>query len=944
MDEHTLSFGPFEFSPTQRRLVRDGTVLRLGSRAFDVLATLVDRAGSVVSKEEIIAAVWPNTFVDEANLRVHISSLRKALGEDQLPAPLIENVPGRGYAFVAPVARPVRPVQEVPISLEAGRSNLPLSVVRPVGRDDFIATLIGQLQRRRLINIVGPGGMGKTTVAVAAAETVVSAYPDGVAFLDLGTMDSAELIVPGLLSVIERVNGSVGPVRDLWTYLQNRKMLLVLDNCEHLIEPVASLAEQLLRACPAVQVLATSREPLRVPSEWVQRLPPLDLPPENAELTAEAALRYPAIQLFAERASEALGGFELRDGDAVHATEICRRLDGIALAIELAAGRIDTIGLAGLANALDDRFKLLKQGRRTALPRHQTLRATLDWSFGLLSTEEQQVLRRLAVFNGGFTLEAARHVAGEGGEIEVDDVIVSLVAKSLLTADVANSIVHYRLLETTRRYCSEKLAEAGEAPAKARQHAAYYLQLFERAAAEWESQPNEDWLPNYGRELGNLRAALIWAFGPSGSVDLGIALTVSAIPLWFQLSLVEERLAAAKRAVAALGSQSQAEKRQRMQLNVVLGWPQLNAISGVESGPAAWRTVLTIAEELGETDYQLRALWALWVDRTNSGDNRAALALAERFIATSENSSDASDVLIGKRMRGRSRHLLGYQAEAAADLTDMLRHYGQAPNRSHLVRFQYDQRVMARSTLARTLLVRGFPERALAEIAGMVEETLALNDTPTLCHVLLDGACMVSLLVGDYEGAERHIALLAQRSAQAAMDVWHTYSHACAGALRLRSGEVEEGLAILQEALRKLQSAGFRLHFAALRGMLAEGLARSGRVAEAREAIDASLIECAETGENWFLPELQRIKGDIMLLLGDTASGEQQLLLARATAQEQAALAWELRSTTSLARFWRNDGREDAAKAALADLLPRIPEGFLRPDFLRAAAIAEALA
>ena len=941
--DQSLSFGPFDFIPAQRLLMRDGTALRLGSRAFDVLNTLVERAGDVVSKEDIIAAVWPNTYVDEANLRVHISSLRKALGEDQLPAPLIENVPGRGYAFVAPISRPERRLREDIIGIDVRQSNLPLSVVRPLGRESFIEGLVEQLRQRRLLSIVGPGGMGKTTVAVAAAEMVSSDYPDGIAFVDLGTMNRPDLIVPGLLSAVEQASGANGSVRDLWSFLRGRSMLLVLDNCEHLIAPVADLAEQLLRHCPSLHLLATSREPLRVSGEWVQRLPPLDFPLEEGAPTAAEVMTYPAVQLFVERASEALGGFSLTEVDAPIAADICRRLDGIALAIELAAGRIDTIGLQGLANSLDDRFRLLKQGRRTALPRHQTLRATLDWSYGLLSAPEQKVLRQLAGFKGGFTLEAARHVV-EGAGDELDDILAGLASKSLLTADTTTSMVHYRLLETTRTYCSEKLVSAGEAAELAKRHALFYQTLFERAAREWGTRPTADWVEVYGRELGNLRAALDWAFGPDGPVQLGIALTVSAVPLWFQLSLLEERLAAAKRAVALLGNSSETEKRQRMQLNVVLGWPQMNAIAGVESGSSAWRTVLSIAEELGENDYQLRALWALWVDSTNIGDNRGALALAERFILASAASSDPNDQLIGKRIRGRSRHLLGDQSGARSDITEMLQSYRPGPNSSHLVRFQYDQRVMAQSALARILMVQGFPEQALSTIARMVDEALVINDAPTLCHVLFDGACTVSLLTGDDMLARHYIELLTSRTGRTSMDVWHIGGLACSGIAMLRSGRLEDGLDTLEGAINKLQSSGYQLQFAMLRSALADGLARSGRIDEAVTAIDLCFAECGDGGELWFLPELHRIKGDILQRAGHPAGAEHHLLLARQIAREQRALMWELRSTLSLARLWTEAGRHGEARSTLGALLPRIPEGFMRPDFVAASLLLESLA
>ena len=614
----------------------------------------------------MIAAVWPNTFVDEANLRVHVSALRKALADVNPDAPFIDNIPGRGYSFVAPPcsARPAPPLRKRPHLKVKPCRNLPFATVTPVGRDAFVDGLIQQLGRSRLITVIGAGGMGKTTVAVAAARNVVGDYVDGVAFVDFGIINDGDLVTPQLVSSLEQLHRTSGPLRDPASFLRNRRMLLLFDNCEHLVVPIAELAAHLLRTCPDIRIVATSREPLRVASEWVQRLPPLAFPMEGEGMTAANAASFPAVRLFLDRASEALGGFTLQEADAAIVGDISRRLDGIALAIELAAGRIDGLGLRALAEALDDRFRVLRQGRRTAFPRHQTLRATLDWSFSTLTSSEQIVMRRLAVFSGGFTREAARVVAGDqsSDQFDFEDILLSLGAKSLVAIDVGHDTVRYRLLETTRSYCLEKLRDAGEDAATARSHALCYEAMFVKSAERWERDRPAGWLREYGPEIGNLRVALEWAFSPAGSEDVAVALAISAIPLWFQLSLLDERLAAAVRAVGLLNQQPSPDPRQRMKLNVVLGWPQLNAISGVESGPAAWRTVLEIAEQLGEVDYQVRALWALWVDRTNSAVARPRLHWPNASSGCAPAGVvDSEDVLIGHRMLGRSLHMLGQQ-------------------------------------------------------------------------------------------------------------------------------------------------------------------------------------------------------------------------------------------------------------------------------------------
>jgi predicted ATPase len=290
---------------------------------------------------------------------------------------------------------------------------------------------------------------------------------------------------------------------------------VVLDNCEHLIDAAARMAEALLRASPVVCAVATSREPLRAAAEYVYRVPPLDVPAED-NLDADDVLRHGAVKLFVARAHAAEPRYVPDRRLASVKAAICRRLDGIPLAIELAAARIAAFGVEGVGARLDDRFRLLTGGSRTALPRHQTLRATLDWSHDLLSESERVVLRRLSVFAGTFTLDAAAAIAAspEIAAADVVECVANLVAKSLVSADVGGAAPSYRLLETTRVYARERLVESGEVDRFERRHAEYHRDLFERAQAEWEIQPTAEWLAIYGRQLDNLRAALDWAFAP----------------------------------------------------------------------------------------------------------------------------------------------------------------------------------------------------------------------------------------------------------------------------------------------------------------------------------------------------------------------------------------------------------------------------------------------
>lgn len=944
-----FAFGPFELYPARRLLLDRGVPVRLGSRAFDILVALVERAGEVVGKEELVARVWADIAVEEANLRVHVAGLRKVLGEGRAELRFVTNVPGRGYCFVAPVAllQDLAPESARTAAPEA-RHRLPAPLTRVVGRSGEVRTLADLLARCRLVTVVGPGGIGKTTVALAAAEALSATYADGVAFLDLAPVGDPALLPGALASVLGVPGHAEGTAAALPAFLRDRAMLLVLDGCEHVIEAAAALADSLMKAAPGLGILATSQEPLRVDGEWVQRLAPLGLPPGSGTPTAAEAACFPAVQLFIERAAATMGGFELRDADAQAVAEICRRLDGNALAIELAAARADAFSPHELAALLDDGFRVLTQGRRTGLPRHRTLRATLDWSHALLSEPERVLLRRLSVFNGGFGLVAAAEIAA-GPEIagpEISDHLASLVAKSLVLAEGGDAEVHYRLLDTTRAYAREKLAEAGELEPLARRHAERLRRIFERAEAEWETRPTAAWLAAYAGRVDDLRAALGWAFSASGDGALGVALTVAAVPLWFQLSLVDECLGWVERALGALETAPEGDVRRRMQLHAALGWPQMYATDRLERGAAAWATALALAEELGDADYQLRALWALWADRQNHGEFGEALALARRFRALAGRDGEPGDCLVGDRMTGASLHFLGEQGEARTCIEGVLARYVAPVRRSHAVRFQFDQRITARITLARVLWLQGFPDSALREVRSNVEEAVSLGHALSLSNALAQAACPVALLAGDLASARRFSDMLRRSTAEHALDVWRAYADCFDGDLLVRGGDHAAGLRLLRPAVDELLRAGFTQYLTGFLGTLAQALIGAGRAEEALVATGDALARCKRTGERWCVAELLRIRGEAVARGAAPDAGEDAEALLRQAiqaARSQGALSWELRAATSLATFLRGRGRPDDGLALLAPVLARFSEGFATTDVQRAAGLLKEL-
>ena len=659
-------------------------------------------------------------------------------------------------------------------------------------------------------------------------------------------------------------------------------------------------------------------------------------------------LRYGAIRLFVERARAAAPHFS-PDARAVAAiVGICRRLDGIPLAIELAAARAAALGIEGVAARLDDRFRLLAGDHRTALPRHQTLGATLDWSYELLTEPERVVLHRLAIFAGGFTLQTARAVAADAeiAELDVVDCVTNLVAKSLVTADAGDAMVRYRLLETTRAYALEKLVQTGEFDATARRHARCYLDVFEGAEAEAETRPTDEWLADYAPRIDNVRAALDWAFSPNGDSSIGVALAIASVPLWVQLSLMAECRERVERALANIGPGSSPAQRREMQLYAALGASLMYTKGPAPETGAAWTRALELAEALGDTTVQLSALWGLSFYRSISGEHRTELALTQRFSSLAANGTDPANLRVGDRMMGTSLHYLGDQVNARDHIERMLARSTPSIDRVRLYRFQFDQPSAARCVLAHILWLLGFPEQAVRTAQSSVDGARASGHALSLCNALAQAACPVAHFVGDLATAEHLVTMLIEHSEQHALAVWQIWGRCWKGVLLIRRGEFATGLPLLQAALDELRTTGYVLRYTGFLGVLAEALGAVGQVAEALITIGEALAR-SELGEGrWNLSELLRVKGELLLLEGAPdaiAAAEDHFRDALDWARRHGALSWELRTATSIARFWCDQARSDEAIALLTPVYDRFSEGFDTADLTAAKALIDEL-
>jgi predicted ATPase len=929
-----ISFGPFRLFVAERLLKKGDETLAVGGRALDILIAMVERAGEVVAREELISCAWPDVTVEQANLRVQITGLRKALGDGRKDARYVVNVPGHGYRFVAPVSRFTTQPSPPPIATTVSPplANLPARLRRMVGRDDTVHLLSTQLMMSRFVSIVGPGGMGKTTVAVAVAHALLRGFGDAVFFVDLAPISDPGLVPATVASALGFMWQTQDPLASLLAFVSDKKMLLVLDNCDHVLDVAATLAERVVNEAPRAHVIATSRETLRAEGEHVYQLRALDCPPEDAALTAKDVLLYPAAQLFMERATAGGYGSALSDNDGLIVARICRRLDGIPLAIELAASRTALHGIGGIEALLQNRFGLLWQGRRTALPRHQTLNAMLDWSYNLLAVHEKGILCRLSVFVGDFVLESARTVVSgldqddEGATVAID----SLVAKSLISTSTINGSIWYRLADTTRSYALKKLEESGERDRLARRHAQYYCDLFQRAEAELGARLVSEWLAEHKPQLDNLRAALDWAFSPKGDASVGVALSAAAVPLWMHLSLLDECRGRMEKALAALRPGANRDAWKEMKLHAALAASLRYTRGAASETGAAWTKALEIAESLEDPEYQLRALWGLWFFHTACSRHRVALDFAQRLCTLAERWPDSNDRLVGERAMGISQHYLGDQPEARRHIERALADYVIADARPRLIRFEIDLRVIMRVFLARVLWLQGLPDDAMRAAERSVEDARAADHAISLCYALFLGACPIALSVGDLVAAEHYVSMLLDQSTRFALTFWAARGRSYQGALAIKRGDVDTGLPLLRAGFDELGEARPAV-LGLIELLMPEALGRAGQIAEGLAAIEKAINHSENTGERWMIAEMLRIKGELLLLQGGptaVTAAEDHFRQALDWAARQGALSWELRAAMSLAGLLRDQGRFADAKTLLQPVFAQFTEGF----------------
>jgi predicted ATPase/DNA-binding winged helix-turn-helix (wHTH) protein len=919
--QRALSFGRFTLDPTRKLLLDDGRAVRLGGRALDLLIALVERAGDVVSHDDLYARVWPSTVVEESSLRVQMSSLRKALGDNQGDTRYIASLPGRGYRFVMSVTqrRGATAPSKVAIAVAAAVAGampprlFPSRLTSVVGREQALALLNAKLARSRLVTLVGSGGMGKTTVALALADAIAARHVDGACFVDLAPLDDPSLVPHALASAI----GCAAPESSPWSVLDEAlaalDMLVILDNCEHLVGAAAALAEHVLGIAPRVRILATSREPLEAETETVYRLDALALPPVATGLSVDEALGYAALRLFVDRATASADDFCLSSTNLTATIRICQHLDGMPLAIELAAARVGTVGIHALADRLDDVFRLLRRGRRTALPRHQTLQALLDWSHNLLVEDARTVLHRLSAFRSTFSLEAAAEVASceRIARAQVVSCILDLVSRSLVELE-PGGVARYRLLFVARLYAAKKLAADGDAHAVQRRHALSVRDALARANAELRDHGTAlaAWRSAHATSMPDVRAALDWAHGPGGDPVLSAELVVESGRLQMEIGLIDEMLPRALDALAALRTQREVPSHLDLQLLTLLCLIGGQCLLEREIPAEVPLQLDDLARRIGSPQQQRMALFALCANAFGRGAYPTVAARVARFAALPLDPCDpthAAATMTEWRFGALAQHYLGDHAAAWAQCARVLEHAGRW-------RAPYTQMPLPVSmgiVQARIRWLQGCADEALDRALGTLRHCDGAHPL-AFSQALALAVIPILLWRGEDESAMSFLARFVDHELAQFQSFWLAWGHTYCKVLALRGRDVEAMRARLgaTDRMNEMQSD--------MLATLGPGFAGPA---------DLARVEAGTVG--WCAPEVLRVHGERM-------DSEPLLLRALSLARSQGAHTWVLRAAISLAGHWRSVGRQKSARAVLVEALAKIPEGRTCVDVLRA--------
>lgn len=898
-------FGSFMVWENQRRIESFGRELKLGSRSFDLLLQLLRRAGELVSKDELLSAVWGAVVVEEASVRVHMSQLRKALGKPGAGEDCkewISNIPLRGYRFNGRVLRELIDTSAKLKSRTPGSfARLPARLNELIGRDAEVDHVHKALDDHRLVTIVGPGGIGKTSVAIRAAEQRHLTSGMEVAFVDLAPLISSEHVLGTMARALGGAADLPDPLQAMTQGLTGRNVLVLVDNCEQVVDSLALPITRLLSALPGLRILATSRETLRVFGEYVYRLPTLAVPDAEHFLLAQA-MQWPSVELLVERARAAgAGAFSERDGPLL--AKISRQLDGIPLAIELVAARLGVQSVGDLASRLDNHMRLLSIDNRAASSRHQSLAAALDWSIALLNDVELRVFRRLSVFRGRFGSASALDIVADGMDREAAfDAIVSLADKSLLSFD-RHDVAPYRLLDTTRSYASGLLAKSQERPALLQRHGRLMLDLMNQATAELSALTEQEWGDRYDHHLDDVRYALEVCLTEQPDPKVAASLAIASAPLWFHLSLVAEYRDWIVAALELVDQQPEPDLQASTWLATQLMIALLHTAGAYGYLNTVCDRALAGALATKSRVLELQARWGRCTHAMFSGEYAAALPHAETMLAVVESWSDPAALNLAHRVGAMANHFCGRFDTSARHCAMSLQLSGAARTRTNMV--GVDPVVAAKAVLSRTLWIQGETASAMATAIDAVERAESAGHAASLCAALY-GACPVALWSGELALADKWIHLMIDAAQRKGLVTWLKYAESYLQGLQLLMAG--DPTAYVRQVCER-----FATYDPPRREMLLTFCA---------DWVDDEMVSRLDKGEGlWCAAEIWRAVGRRSERQGKAGEAEGFYLRALETARGQRAGGWELRAASSLAGLWAGMDRRREALQLLDDAL-----------------------
>jgi len=895
-----FSFGDFELDVARRSLTRNASAVKIGARAFDILSCLVANAGDIVTKEELIRTVWPATHVDEVALRVHLVAVRKAINDGSATR-CIENVAGRGYQFIKPVTR-VAESSVTPSFTPAWKDALPISSERLIGREAFVAEATQLLGSVRLLTITGPGGIGKTSVALEVVRRD-GIERDNVIFLDLAAFSSGSQVSGHLASRLGLSVYTGDPLPGIIQSLGESRTLIIFDNCEHLIDDCALLVERLLASLANLTILATSREALRVRSEHVRLLHGLSIPEEGESIDDAAA--FGAVELFLERYHSAAGSPSSGTPENLElVARIASKLDGIPLALELAAARAGSLGIKAVLDALVDPIGLLRRGRRTAPQRQQTLLATLEWSFSLLSSQEKLLLERVSVFAGSFTAKsAAALLDGTMESHEFEDALAGLCSKCLIA--VPRQSRSLRLLEVTRAFARDQLVRSGAEPQTHEAHARWALSRLNAAIYDWTLLDTPSWLANYAILINDVRVALNWTFDHNLN-ELALKLTATSHILWTQLGLMSEQLQFLEKAVRVMEGPVTVEpiEETRLRASYAAVLFHLKSLSADEEAIRQFRKATLTAEASGDGTEIVRAHSGICAILTTHGRFREAVDIAagleSKFGAIANNAVS--------RIYAMNTHFLGDFALSEIMCRRALEAGSVNVRSTRTSGAGYDQRLLAMLVSAKNAWITGATETALQYSREVVAEALNIGDPISTCLVLAVSSCVIYFGMGEFDAARHHLDDLHDVSTKHSLARWKEWA---------------DGYELLmpnRDATREDFEASF---VDSTFGPRVEGI-----VVAAGARVGINVVNFALSGDpGWCKPELLRVKGEI-LVSDDLPAARSLFEQAHSLAVEQGAALWRLRAAGSLFRSGPASEKEaalDLVRAALSCFKGGIP-------------------